>query len=106
VTIKAIESGPVSITEHYAELRLGRGHYLRKLTRLGCRLRGHNWIPWTWEREVEPVEDEGFAPIDPSASDRLLWYRGCHRDCGTIQMARATLLQRAALPGEIQEPRL
>src|SRR4051794_27332486 len=91
-----------------SEKRLGRGRWLRKLTRLWCRLVGHRWNPWAfdWPYDVWDLpEDSGMLDghgnvRDPHPDELLLWARGCDRDCGVAQMTKATLHSAGVLPGD------
>ena len=66
-----------------------------------CRLRGHVWGPWyfDWPYDSPEYWDEE-SPRDPRPDEKLMWFRGCGRNCGAIEHASGTLLQRASLPGE------
>lgn len=86
----------------YSRRLWGRGRLLQLATRAYCRVMGHVWREWNfdWPYDVpEYWEEMGTGVEDPGPEEELLWYRGCGRDCGSIQQAWASLLQRASLPG-------
>lgn len=87
----------------HSERRWGHGRLAVRLTRLRCRLTGHIWRTWNfdWPYDVpEFWEDTGEPMRDPRPNEELVWGRGCERDCGTFQTARATLHDAGLLPGK------
>jgi hypothetical protein len=84
------------------ERRWGRGFLTRRLVRTWCSLTGHRWRRWhyDWPYDLPEVWEESGICGDPKPDEELVWMRTCARDCGVIETARASLLQRAALPGE------
>lgn len=74
----------------YARRLWGRGRTWQLVKRTWCRAVGHKWTLWIMDWD---------ADHDPHPNDELVWLRGCERECGAVQTARATLLQRGGLPG-------
>lgn len=99
---------PVRVTESKAEKLWGRGRVRQLLTRLVCRVRGHDWRDWTYdwpeyEADELTADQEMTGEWTPGDGEVLLWYRGCMRGrpyhgCGTIQSAKTTLKRRMELP--------
>src|SRR4051812_8012435 len=88
----------------YAQKRWGRGRLLQLVIRLVCKVRSHDHNAWhfDWPYDDPLYWQEIEEPMrDPRPDEELTWMRGCERDCGGIQTATATLLQRGGLPGEV-----
>jgi hypothetical protein len=102
-------------TVKYAEKRWGHGRLRQLIVRFYCEfIRGHDYTRWNFDW---PYDDPDFwaeigEPMrDPKPNEELLWIRGCSRQlgnprlgrgqCGCVQEAWATLLERGGLPGKV-----
>lgn len=95
----------VEIRGHlYARRRWGRGRIRQLIERGICEVFGHAWWEWhfDWPYDVPEYWEEIGEPVsDPRPDEVLSWGRGCDRECGVLQIAHASLLQSAALPGKV-----
>lgn len=98
----------------YAEKRWGHGRLRQLLVRGYCKIFGHKFTSWDFDWPYDdPLhwEEIGEPMRDPKPYETLVWLRGCTRQlgpkklgrgrCGCVQQARATLLERAGLPGKV-----
>lgn len=73
------------------------GRLIQLAARAMCTIWGHPWTRWRWE-----WDEEGWTEMDdmgrPPPGVMLTWFRGCERDCGTIQVAHARYDQKEQLP--------
>lgn len=77
-----------------------RGRYVRKITRLWCRLKGHKWTAWNFDWPYD-VPDSPLSTRDPNPNQDLTWVRGCDRDCGVLETAVTSLHSSGLLPGDV-----
>lgn len=84
------KGGQIQPETLYARRLLGHGRIWQLLKLVWCRRVGHKWTNWLMDWD---------ADYEPRPQDELTWLRGCDRECGAVQTARATMLQRGGLPG-------
>lgn len=86
----------------YADKRLGHGRGLQLLARGWCRLFGHDWTTWRYEWPEGDFTDDfevlRAVEFGPTPDEPLLWYRGCRRQCGTVQHTTLPLRREQELP--------
>lgn len=93
-----LKLGNIYIQTVHANKRWLHGRGIQLAARLFCRVFGHPWTRWRWEWGEEDATEMDFTGTPPP-NVTLLWFRGCHRDCGTIQSCHARFDQKEGLPG-------
>jgi hypothetical protein len=88
--------GNIYVSTGHAEKLWGHGRTGQLLTRLYCRIKDHRWRAWSYEWGDDDMPEFIVNARSPSA--RVLWYRTCHRACGTVQTCHARLDQKGELP--------
>lgn len=100
----------MNIRTMYAEKLWGRGKLIRLWWRLWCHIVGHQFNDWHYDWP-EPWDHHAWGPDGiaesyrtPGLDEKMLWMRGCGRDCGCVQTAECSLQEAHHLPGRAVGP--